>query len=75
MAKATDFQLPTGAKGNILNWKDWSGLILGGLALIVSFATAQNLASWLGGKAKFIDTNIEKPYSEPKSLGTSDSYL
>lgn len=48
MAKLGDFQTPTGQRGNLLSPKTWLGLILGALALMISFG----VASVLYGKVK-----------------------
>jgi hypothetical protein len=61
--KITDFQTPLGAKGNILNPKDWVGLILGGVVLIASFAMAQNFSRAISRRVPAFDSSIEQPWS------------
>lgn len=64
MAKLTDFQTPTGAKGNILDPSSWISLILGSLVLIVTFALGQNVVQKLGSKVPF-DTTIDPLVKTP----------
>jgi hypothetical protein len=61
-ANITEFQTPTGAKGNILNPRDWIGLILGGFMLLATFGIAQNVARTVTNRFPIVDTNIEKPW-------------
>lgn len=65
MAKLTDFKTPTGVSGNILDPKVWLQLIVGSAVAIIAFAMGQNLANTVGGRAKFIDSQIDKPYRDP----------
>lgn len=65
MANMTEFQTPTGAKGNILNPRDWVSLILGGFMLLATFGIAQNVARGVTNKLPMIDTNIERPWTNP----------
>lgn len=75
MAKLTDFETPTGAKGNLLNPMDLMKLVLGGVVFIFAFATAQNVAGKISGKASFIDTTIEKPYRDPVTNNTKQKVV
>lgn len=62
MAKLTDFQTPTGAKGNLLDPSSWLALILGSAVLLITFAMGQNVASKISGRVPMLDSTIEKPY-------------
>lgn len=62
MAKLTDFQTPTGAKGNILSVSSWVSMILGTVMLFVTLGIGQNLARKVDGKGP-IDSSVEYPFS------------
>lgn len=69
--KLTDFKTPTGATGNLLDPTSWLQLIIGAAVLLITFAMGQNLASKVSGKVPFVDSQIEKPYVEPKAVNTN----
>lgn len=71
MAKLTDFETPTGVKGNLLNPTDLLKMVLGGFVMIFTFAAAQNLAGKVSSRVPAIDTTIEKPYRDPQPTNTS----
>lgn len=62
MAKLTDFQTPTGAKGNLFDITSWTSLILGTVMLFVTLGIGQNVARKLDGKGP-LDTSVEYPFS------------
>lgn len=70
--KLTDFQTPTGATGNLLSPASWLQLIIGSAVLLITFAMGQNLASKIGGKVPFVDSQIEKPYVEPRPVSAQN---
>ncbi len=66
-----DFVTQTGLKGNIFNPNDWAKMILGGVVLIITFATSQNLAKKIGGKVPYVDTDIDPITRQPIVEGPS----
>jgi hypothetical protein len=60
MAKLTDFQTPTGAKGNILHPSDWLSLIVGSAVLFLTVGVGQHLANKVGSRVP--DTSINQPW-------------
>lgn len=65
MANLTDFKTPTGQSGNLLNPRDWIALILGGFVLLATFGIAQNVSKAVTNRFPIIDTQIEKPWTNP----------
>jgi len=70
-----DFVTQTGQKGNILNPNDWFKMILGGVVLIITFATSQNIVKnigeKIGGKVPYVDTDIDPITRQPIVEGPS----
>lgn len=62
MKNLTDFQTPTGAKGNILSVSSWLSMILGTVMLFVTLGIGQNIARKVDGKAG-IDASPDYPFT------------
>lgn len=60
MAKLTDFQTPTGAKGNLFSPGDWGSLILGSAVLFLTVGVGQHIAGKVQGRVP--DTQINNPF-------------
>jgi hypothetical protein len=64
--KLTKFQTPTGQTGDVLNPGSWLSMIIGAVVLILTFALGQNLANKIGASVPGVDSNIDRPWSQPK---------
>lgn len=73
MAKLTEFQTPTGAKGNILDPSSWVQMILGSAVLFLTLAIGQNVANRASGKAPFLDSRMDQPWDTPQPTVKKDS--
>jgi hypothetical protein len=62
--KLTEFQTPTGAKGNLLSPASWLQLIIGSAVMIATFAMGQSFLKRVGTKLP-IDTQIDPIISVP----------
>lgn len=64
MANLGNYKTPTGQTGNIFSIKDWVGLILGGIVLLVSFSTSQNVAKAISSRVGAIDSTPAYPFEK-----------
>jgi hypothetical protein len=72
LAKTFEAQLPTGAKGNVLDPMFWLSIILGFIVLIVGYATAQNVGKAAQNRFSFIDATPDRPWNDPIQTNTRE---
>jgi hypothetical protein len=72
MAKITDFETPTGQKGNLFSPMTWIPLITGSLVLLATFSAAQKLGGAIGNKIPLIDSTPNSPWQSQPVPSNSD---
>lgn len=61
--KITDFETPTGQRGNILNPMSWWSMVLGVIVFLATLSLGQKLGASLGAKTGgILNTNPQQPF-------------